>query len=169
MGAPDFLTWDGNPDDGTLPYRPATDDMGGDHFEDDAEDTPDANENPTAAGYNQIVKQVAAQGKVIPAAKLEVRFSAGVPIIARASGPGNAVITSLFTPTDNGAGDTSVTWPADTFPPHQISPSGITVFHTSSTAYGVEEITNGIRVRTFTTDASGNRTAADLPWTICIN
>lgn len=169
MGAPEFLTWDGDVASGVLPYRPATDDLGGDNYENDAEGMPDAGEFPSAEAFNQLVKQVAAANKVIESAKIEVRFNTGAPFVQRATGPGLAVVTSLFSVVDNGLGDTTVTWPANTFPTPQISPSGLTPIFNSRTSFSVEEVTNGIRVRTWSLDGSGNATAADIPWTIHIN
>lgn len=161
-----YLTWDGDVANGVLPRRPSTDDLGGDQYEDDAESPPDLHEFPSAADFNQLVKQIAALSKCVAAAKIETRFNAGAPFIQRASGPGTAIVPSLFTVVDNGVGDTSVTWPVNTFPTPQISPSGLTVFSSAAThAEGqIEEITNGIRVRTFQ-----NAVAADLPWTAEIN
>lgn len=170
MPAPDFLTWDGDVANGIAPYRPGTEDFGGDHFEDDGEAPPDPNEFPNADAWNQLARQGAAQGKVADAAKLEVRFDGGgVPFVARCTGPAVAVVPALFTVTDEGNGVTLIEWPADTFPPAQISPSGLTFISTTRVIGSVEEVTDGIRVRTWELDASGNATAANVPWTINLN
>jgi hypothetical protein len=163
MAAIDYLSWDG--DATTDPHRPSTDDLGGDDKLDDAEYPPDPVEHPTAAGWNQIVKQVAALARGAEAAKIEVRFVAGVPAIARASGPSSAIIPALFTVIDNGVGDTTITWPANTFPTHQCSPTGLTLLSSLLDLSGsVEEIVNGFRVRTRDAGAF-----ADVGFTICIN
>lgn len=164
MSAAEHNTWDGNVDE--LPRRPSTDDLGGDAKQDDEEFPPDAVEHFTAAGWNQIVKQLAALARVAPAVKLELRFDAGAPYLARVSSPRSDVAIATFTVVDNGTGDVSVTWPADTFPAHVCSPTGLTLLSNAAAVVDghVEEITNGIRVRT----RSGGSTA-DVPWTIEIN
>lgn len=169
MSAPEFLVFDGGTgDEGTeLPRRPSTEDLGGDDKLDDAEFPPDPVEHPTAAGHNQMVKVLAALAKTAAACKLEVDFSAGVPFVAAASALGSSVALSTFgTPTDNGNGDTTVSWPANTFPPFTISPNGLTLYSSSTqvVAGHVEKLTNGIRVRTFV-----NGAAANVPWSINLN
>jgi hypothetical protein len=165
---PTWNTWEGGTgDEGTeLPRRPSVDDLGGDTKLDNYEEPPDDAEHFTAQGWNQLVKQVAALARVTPAAKLEVRFNSGAPYIARVASPRADVAPSTFTPTDHGAGDVSITWPADTFPPTVCSPTGLTLLSNAGAVVDghVEEIANGIRVRT----RSGG-VAADVPWTITLN
>jgi hypothetical protein len=168
MAAPSFLTFDGGTGDAgpELPRRPSTDDLGGDDKQDNNENPPDDVEHFTAGGWNQIVKVLSALARTAAACKIEVRFSGGAPVIQRVSALGSAITTATFTPTDNGMGDTTITWPADTFPPHVCSPTGLTLFSSSTNVVDghVEEVTNGIRVRT----KSGGA-AADIPFTIEIN
>lgn len=166
---PDFCVFDGGTgDEGTeLPRRPSTDDLGGDEKLDDAEFPPDPVEHPTAAGHNQLVKVVAALSRTAAACKLEVDFSSGVPFVKNVTALGSAVALSTFgTPTDNGTGDTTVSWPANTFPVETISPNGLTLYSSSTqvVAGHVEKVTNGIRVRTFV-----NGAAANVPWSISLN
>lgn len=167
MTAPAFSTWEGGTgDDGPeLPRRPSTDDLGGDAKQDNNEFPPDDVEHFTAAGWNQKVKQLAALARVTPACVLEIRFSGGAPYVARCSAASSVVGVATFTPTDNGTGDTTIVWPVDTFPPAVISPSGLTLLVTTSAdrAGDVEEVANGIRVRT---KAGG--VATDIPFTIQI-
>lgn len=163
MPAADYLTWDG--DGGSnLPRRPSTEDLGGDDKVNDAEYPPDDVEHPTADGWNQKVKQIAALSKVAEACKIEVRYNAGAPFIARVTAPGTNIVTTTFTVTDMGVGDTKIEWPANTFPPHQLSPTGLTALSTGLAVGSVEEITNGIRVRMF--DLLG---PADVGFTIELN
>jgi hypothetical protein len=168
MSAPAFNTWEGGTGaEGTeLPRRPSTDDLGGDAKQDNNEAPPDDVEHFTAAGWNQLVKQVAALARVTPACVLEIRFSSGTPYVARCSAASGVVNLATFgTPTDNGTGDTTILWPANTFPPAVLSPSGLTLLVTTSAdrAGDVEEVSNGIRVRT---KAGG--VATDIPFTIQI-
>lgn len=169
MAAPSFNTWEGGVGDAgpELPRRPSTDDLGGDAKQDNAKYPPDDVEHFTAAGWNQLVKQAAALARVTPACVLEIRFSGGAPYVARCSAASaNVSIATFGTPTDNGtAGDTTIAWPADTFPPAVLSPSGLTLLSSSTAVLDghVEEVANGIRVRT----KSGG-VAADIPFTIQI-
>ena len=168
MAAADFLTWDGDSGNGINPRRPSTDDVGGDNKQDDPEYPPDPDEHFTADGWNQKAKQIPALAKVAAACKLRVRFTAGAPAILQATGPRSTVAPGIFTVTDNGVGDTSITWAANYFPAHVCSPTGFTFIGsaTPTTAFShqVEEITNGIRVRTF--DGS---TPTDLDFALEIN
>ncbi len=168
MSAPAFSTWEGGTgSSGTeLPRRPSTDDLGGDAKQDNNEAPPDDVEHFTAAGWNQKVKQLAAIARVVPACVLEIRFSGGAPYVARFSAAsGNVTLATFGTPTDNGTGDTSVFWPANTFPPAVLSPSGLTLLSSSTAVLDghVEEVANGIRVRT---KSAGS--ATDIPFTVCI-
>ena len=166
--APDYLTWEGDSANSINPRRPSTDDLGGDEKVDDAEFPPNDKEHPTAAGWNQLVRQVAAMAKNVGACKLECRFSGGVPSLARVSSPNANVNAGSFTVVDNGVGDTSIVWQAGTFPSHQCAPSGLTVLLSGATVNAnatLEELGNGIRVRTF--DATN--AAIDLAWTVEIN
>jgi hypothetical protein len=169
MSAPLFLVFDGGTDAGgtELPRRPSTDDLGGDQKQDDAEFPPDDVEHPTADGWNQLVKVVAALSKTAACCKLEIDFSGGAPFVTAASGLGSGIKQSTFgTPTDNGTGDTTVSWPANTFPPFTISPNGLTLYSSSTNVVAghVQKLTNGIRVRTFV-----NGAASDVPWSINLN
>jgi hypothetical protein len=164
MPAAKHLTWDAFASE--LPRRPSTDDMGGDNKVDDEEAPPDDVEHFTADGWNQKAKQIPAIAKTVASCKLEVRFATGAPYVARASAPGSNVALATFTPTDNGVGDTTIVWPADTFPPHVCSPTGLTLLSSSTSVVAghVEEVANGVRVRTFV-----GGSAADVPWTLAIN
>lgn len=164
MSAAEHLTWDANGSE--VPRRPSTDDMGGDQKVDDIEYPPIEPEHFTAGGWNQKAKQIPAICRVTASCKLEVRFNAGVPFVARATSPGTQININTFTVTDNGAGDVTIEWPADTFPAFVCSPTGLTLLSNSAGVVTghVEEVTNGIRVRTF---AAG--VATDVAWTITLN
>jgi hypothetical protein len=167
MSAPTFNTWDG---DGVsiVPRRPSTDDLGGDDLENDPEFQPVEGEMPTAQAWDQIVKQIAALARTAHSCGIEVKITAGDPAVTRAWAPRSSVVPATFSVVDNGPGDTSVTWPANTFPTSNGPPTGLTILSnstaTTSIRCHVEEITNGIRVRT-----SVNGSAADLDWAINLN
>ena len=171
---PEFCVFDGGTGDegAELPRRPGTDDLGGDQKLDDAEFPPDPVEHPTAAGHNQNVKVVVALARTAAACKLEVDFNgSGVPFVKAVTALGSAVAIATFgTPADNGTGDTSVSWPANTFPIEGISPNGLTLYSSSTqpTTGHVEKLTNGIRVRTFLWSGSA-WALSNIPWSININ
>lgn len=165
--APAFLTWDGDPANAIVPRRPSVEDAGGDQKLDAINVLPpDPIEHATAAQWNQQSKQIAALARVAESCKLEIRFSSGAPFVQNAPSPGTLIALSTFTVVDNGTGDTSITWPAETFPPHACSPTGLTMISSSTSVVAghLQEITNGIRVRTFVAG-----TPTDVPWTVDIN
>lgn len=166
---PEFCVFDGGTglEGPEVPRRPSTDDLGGDEKLDDAEFPPDPREHPTAAGHNQMVKVLVALARTAVACKLEIGFSGNAPYIAALTALGSAVSLATFgTPTDNGPGDTTVSWAADALPPATISPNGLTLYSSSTQQVTghVQKLTNGIRVRTFV-----NGAAADVPWSINLN
>lgn len=168
MSAPEYNTWQGDPGNGIVPRRPSTDDMGGDDLQDDQEKPPVEGEMATAAAWDQIVKQIASLARTAHSCGIEVKITAGTPAVTRAWAPNPSIVPATFTPLDNGPGDTSVTWPPNTFPESNGPPTGLTILSnstaTTSIRFHVEEIANGIRVRT-----SINGAAADLDWSINLN
>ncbi len=168
MSLPDFCTWDGGTTDegAEPPRRPSSEDLGGDEKLDSEEAPPDAKEHFTSQGWNQKVKQLVALARMSAAAKFKVSFSGGAPQIEQGAGCKATVTTTTFSPTDNGTGDTTVTWPADTFPPEIVSPNGLTLYSSSAQVVSghVQLVTNGVRVRTFV-----NGVASDVPWSINLN
>lgn len=166
IDAPSYLTWDGDSANGVLPRRPSVVDAGGDQKRDDVEFPPDPLEHPTAPGWNQKAKQITAIARVTPACKLAVGFDAGDPFISHAPAPSQNVARSTFSVTDNGDGDTTIEWPAGTFPAHSCPPTGLTFYSTSTSVVAghLEQVTNGIRVRTFIGGVS-----ADVAFAVEIN
>src|SRR5262245_60676525 len=117
MTAPDDLTWDISP-----PRRPSLDDCGGASIQDHAQFPPDRTTMPYAAQLNQWAKQIARMGGMVPAAKFSVTFSGGTPSISQFACMPTAPEIGDFTVTDNGAGDTTITWASGTFPTSTLSP-----------------------------------------------
>lgn len=150
MGAITFLSWEGDSETSIAPRRPSTEDLGGDELIDDQELPPIDGEMPTAAAWNQIVKQVVAMSKMLPAASLRVHFTGGTPAITQLACPSSLVTTPTFTVTDMGSGDTKIEWPAGTFPAQSFPPGVHLLGNPGATpkSVTVEEITNGVRVRT---------------------
>lgn len=149
MPAVETLTWDIAAIDGG-PRRPSLEDVGGATLQDDAMYPPDPTTMPYAAQLNQLQKQAAAVGEVVPALVFSVEFTAGDPIIVSASGPRTSLVIADLTPTDNGVGDTTITWPANTFPPEVAGPEvSINEDTGALTGGNVVAVTNGVRVRTY--------------------
>lgn len=160
MAVPTSPTFDLTP-----PRRPGIGDVGGGQKTDDLTyGAIDPITMPSAEEDNQKQFLLVAYGKVVANAKVTVHFSGGTPSVAQASGCGSAVVPGLFTVTDNGTGDTSVTWPAGSFPAaiadHEAHVTGATVGQIAC-----ETISNGARIRT--TGTTG--TAADLAFVVEIN
>ncbi len=152
-----YLTWDGDPANDVLPRRPSTDDLGGDEKVDDLEYPPDDKEHPTAAGWNQQVRQVAALARGVASLKFEVTYDGPAPAIARVTGPRSALAAGQLAIAEVSEGVIEVTWPANFFPPHQCAPTGLTILSDSSSLRSGQafEIPNGVRVRTFESGSPG--------------
>ncbi|HEX2882675.1 MAG TPA: hypothetical protein VHO25_24315 [Polyangiaceae bacterium] len=158
------LTWDG--DDATnVPRRPSTEDLAGDELVDDQEDPPGP-DMPCATGHNQMVKQITALNRVADSCRISVTFSGGTPSISKltsAKTP-SLLLVGAFTVVDNGNGDTSITWPADTFPPHTCHPHSLTInSDTEIDRARIMPITNGVRIKT-----KLGATGTDADFTFCL-
>jgi hypothetical protein len=172
MSLPTFNTWDGDPTNGVAPYLPGTADFGGDDLENDADYPPIAGQTPDADGWNQFVKQLVSLGRTTAMAKIEIHFdvSTGTPFVFAVVAMGNAVTTASFTITDNGNGDTTIAWPAGTFPAALVAPTGLTFLGGSGDAAptqptGQVEVISATSIRVRTRDV-GDRT--DIPFTVCL-
>ena len=158
MPTPATLTFDIAP-----PRRPGISDVGGAQKEDDIFEPPDPVEMPTAADDNQHQRLLVAYGAVVPVAVVTVHVSGVTPSVFKVSSASTLVVPATFTVTINGTGDTSVTAPANTFPPPVADGVASVVGATVGQA-AVEQITNGWRVRR--TNATG--AVSDLPFVLFI-
>lgn len=156
------LTWDIAPEDGGA-RRPSLQDVGGATVMEVAP-YPDKASMIYADQINELQRQVAAQGKVADAARISVHYASGTPNITGATGPGTAVVPGLFTVTDNGTGDTSITWPDGTLPipTPGLQPSA-TINSVGAFSLSAAYVTNGVRVRTYT---SSTGSAVDADFTV---
>lgn len=163
--AEEVLTWDIDVSDGGA-RRPSLGDVGGAVVEDEAP-LPDKGSMIYGALINQLQKQVAAQGAVADAARISVHFASGTPSVIGATGPGTAVVPGLFSVTDNGTGDTTLTWAAGMLPiPTPGIQPGATINAVGAFAISAVYVTNGVRVRTYT---SSTGAAADADFTVDIH
>lgn len=143
------------------PLRPGIDDVGG-GAKVNATQPPDPQRGLDAADWNQASKQLVELAAVVPVVVLAIKFTAGVPLIDQVTGAGTAAKNpATYTVTDNGAGDTTIAWPAGTFP-GRTAPAKAGITGATVGMIAVETLTNSVRVRTLTSAAI----AADLPFTL---
>jgi hypothetical protein len=142
------------------PRRPGIDDVGGGAKINDAEFPPDVQTMPTAEEDNQKSKQVVGIRAVLPVAILDVDFTAGTPSIIRAAVLNDAVVIGDFTLTDNGVGDTTIDWTAQTFPARVVDPVAMLRDTTTDSTVNCERVSSpnpGARVRTETAGTPADR------------
>ncbi len=155
------LSWDLPVEQGG-PRRPSLEDMGGATLEDDSYRPPERRRMPYAAQLNQLQKQASAQGNVVESLVLSVEIAGSAPAVVAFTCPRTGVDLDDFDVDDNGVGDTTITWPADMFPP-ELTRAELSINQDVGQMVGgsVVSVTNGVRVRTY--DASGAR---DLHFTV---
>lgn len=153
--SPNNNTWDVSP-----PYRPGNNDFNGCQKLDDQAYPPDPQTMPSGPEYNTLCLLAIAFGKIVPNVRLSVAGSA-TPSITGFMSPASGPTLGTFTVTRASAGDVSITWPANTFPPSTVQPEA-TLNTLGAGRISAQNISNGVRVQTF--DASG--TAADLDFTV---
>lgn len=107
------------------PRRPTADDLGGLGKKNHATFTPNPVTMPTAEDWLEIVRMLVAAWSTAPVGVIPVTFIAGAPIVGTPSCGNPAIVAATITPTDNGAGDTTLTWPANTFPNAICNPAVI--------------------------------------------
>lgn len=148
MAALTTLSWDLLAPAGG-PRRPSLDDVGSALLADHATRPPDKSTMPYADQLNQWARQIEAFGKIIGFVGFSVEFIAGAPTVVAFTCPSTLVSLSTFIETDNGAGDTTITWPANTFPPPLLRPFAF-VNGASSVRIGIsaDPVSNGVRVYT---------------------
>ena len=143
MAAAEILTFDIVP-----PRRPSLEDVGGAALSDDAMNPPIPPKMPYAAQLNQWALQIQRQGALMPIAIFSVRFAAGAPVLDSFACAPTAPITATFTLTDNGAGNTTITWPAGTFPTAIVKPSVTITEDIAALTPIALNVSNGVQVKT---------------------
>ena len=155
--APAQLTWDISP-----PRRPSLSDVGNATLIDHASEPPSKATMPYADQLNQWAKQVERLAAMTAGVGLSVTFSAGVPSVSQFIAMRTTTVIGNFTVTDNGTGDTTITWPANTFPPSALGPAPALNDTTVGGGITASLVANGVRVITWT----GAATPADRPFTV---
>ena len=161
--APLVSPWDLESASSSLPpRRPILNDFNGAVKIDDANYPPDPQTMPNSAELNLYGRIHVAVGAVVPNAILSV--TGGPPtLLAGFVSPSTLVSSGTFTVVRNGAGDVSITWPANTFPVAQVGPMVSTNAGTQCSGDAVA-ITNGVRVRTYNSAGA----ATDYSFTVQI-
>lgn len=152
MTAPNTSTFDL-----ALPRRPGTDDFNGINKQDDAAYPPDPQIHPNAAEWNTIEWIMLSLGRVIPVAVITVDGGA-TPTITAFGCVRKTVTTGSFTVVRNSAGNVSITWAANTFPPAAAKP--MACLNEGPGEIAVNNIANGIQV--FTYNSAGTATDKDF-------
>ncbi len=158
MAAASTLTWDL-----ATPRRPTLEDCGDAQLQDHATRPPKAPTQPYADQLNQWAMQIARLGGVVPVAVISIQISGGVPSVYSFTACPTAVLTGTFTVTDNGTGDTSITWPASTFPVAAARPA-VSINSDLLAIPRAFNITNGVRVKT----ANAAGTLIDAEFTVLV-
>lgn len=148
LSAPGQSTFDLTP-----PRRPGDDDLNGHSLEDDGEEPPGDPTLPSADLFNTESGLAVSYGAVVPNLIVAVNggatpsfglFTSTVRTVRE-----NTAATTL-TLTRASAGDVSITWAANTFPPPLAAPEAkiTAVLGAHSYSIGCVAITNGVRVTT---------------------
>jgi len=133
-----------------VPHLPSTENLGGTSKQNDPARPPDPVLMPDARDHNAMSWALAAQGRTTPAMVLSIAFAAGAPYVAGITNVNSGIDSGDISLTDNAAGDTTIEWPADSFPVvNGISPHSLTV----NEDVAIDEmraipVSNGVRVKT---------------------
>lgn len=147
------------------PRRPTIEDLGGVAKENDAKFPPNPVTQPTAEDWNEKTRMLAAAWRTVPVAVIPVTFNAGAPTIGDVQCGNPALVAGNFTPIDNGPGDTTIEWAANTFPAAICSP--VAIINMATGVWFVPTViegTNQVRIQT----ADSSSTAADANFTLFI-
>jgi hypothetical protein len=148
------------------PHLPSTENLGGTAKENDPDEPPDPVTMPDAHDHNAMAWVMAALARVAPAIIVSVDFSSGAPFVYGLTSVNVDVDSGDLSLTDNGTGDTTVEYAADTFPivtgvrPHGLTLNDSTAVERTSAV----PVSNGVRVRTLDGAGSG----VDCAFTVTI-
>ncbi len=158
MAAEEILTWDVAAVDGGA-RRPSIADVGDALLEDDpAHPPPNDGTHLYAKMVNQWAKQIAALGRTASSVRMTIAFDGGgVPFIDRLEAAGTLIVTSTFTLTDNGNGDTTIAWDPGDLPAITCEPiAGIV--GTGNFLTPTVEVVSATSIRVRTPNSSGTLT-----------
>jgi len=151
-------------DDGG-PRRGSLQDFGGATVEDE-DPAPDKNTMLYADLVNGVQRAVAAHEKCVMTLGISVTFDGGgTPVVSQVTGGPEAATIVTITPTDNGDGDTTLSWPAGTFAASLLGPMPGLNDGTVGGGITAALVANGVRVKTWT----GASTPANRAFTVVIH
>lgn len=159
MAAASSLTWDITP-----PRRPSLDDIGGATLADDAAYPPHKATMPYADQLNQCQTQIERLAAITEVVTLSVTFAAGVPSVSQFTAMRTTTVIGDFTVTDNGPGDTTITWPASTFPTSTGGP--MVTINEDVDALAPRALLVALGVRVVTKNAAA--AATDIAFTVTV-
>lgn len=159
-----YNPWHGDPANAIAPHRPSLAQLGGGAYQDEQDNPPDLDTMPSAAMENANEKTLAGVARTCVVARFSIRFVAGAPVIGDLICADDTLLAGDFTVTDNGNGDTSITWPAGTFPTMAVQPCGLVLNEWGAVFPSAEAIANGVRVKTLNSLGVG----ADTKFTVSL-
>lgn len=145
------------------PRRPSLADLGGATVQNGFPE-PDRSRMVYGEQQNSIQHHAYAACRVADLVTFSIKFTTGTPSMDGVLAPNPAIGIPTFTVTDNGTGDTTITWAAGTFPPITCQPQ-VTVNSLGDFRIAARKVTNGVRIQTF---AGGAGTAADAEFTVTL-
>lgn len=105
MPSPNDSTFDLDP-----PRRPSLGELGGGAKENHPKRPPDPVKHPTAEEFNHYAKLFSKVGVEMALARLLLTFSGGTPSVVVMFAARAGMVAGDFAVTDNGAGDTTISW-----------------------------------------------------------
>ena len=159
MAAATSLTFDITP-----PRRPSLDDIGGAVATDHATRAPTKATMPYADAWNQMQRQDERMAAMTEVVVLSITFAAGVPSVSQFTAMRTTTVIGDFTVTDNGTGDTTITWPANTVTTSTGGPMPGLNDATVGGGITASLVALGVRVLTWT----GAATPADRNFTVTV-
>jgi hypothetical protein len=122
MTAPAYFVFDGDPTNGVVPRVPSVDDLGGANWVDDDTHPPNPEMDMSALDENQNELVLAGLARTAFVLCITVGFNAGAPVLQGMETVGSLLLSGDITLTDNGAGDTTISWPANKIPARTCGP-----------------------------------------------
>ncbi len=150
----DWFSFDG--DGGSNgPRRPSLDDLGGDQKINKTA-TPPGVTGPSAEEWNERTRLVQAMAGICPVLAGTIDFVAGAPVWVKFWCINTTVAKEDVTLSDNGVGDTTITYPEGKLPVSMMDPFPVMNEDTAATTISavLDEATRTIRVKTWDESAA---------------
>lgn len=149
----------------TPPRRPSLDDLGSATLEDHAAFPPNKRNMPYADQMNQWAKQLERLCSIVPVATFSVAFSGGTPGIVLFNSMRTDDLLGTFIVTDNGTGDTTISWSTGRYPTAKLKPMVTLNEDVAAEApVAFQPTADSVRVKT----RNGAGTLTDIAFTVCV-